>query len=398
MQVVRPEIDFALDDIENLHDVLEEVRAEFGPVIKVNFVGNPIWLINSYETVLHALSDEEHLSCPEAYKLSIGKSMGTVMATMKGKQHRLNRAVVSNVFFPKAMRTLAETVFREEANKLVDAMETRLQRGEQLDLMRVYTKSLTFNIITRLLGLPVTDQEKLMHWADLIMASWDMENALRGRDELTAYLQPVIDERRANPGDDFISMLLSATVKNDEGEEEGLSDEEIFSFIRNLFPAGIDTSTKSLGSLLAVVLQDSALREYVLASPGQCEKVVTELLRWQPPLSMVPRMCVQEIELGGQTIKVGDPVMLGISGGNSDPDEFDEPRKFDPEREAKILSFGHGEHYCIGTHMARRVLETGLTVLLERLPQLQLVEDKPVAFVHGVLRGPRNVMVEISAG
>jgi len=394
MRVVKPEIDFALDDVENLHDILEDLRNEYGAVVKVSFAGFPTWLINSYDTVLHALSDEEHLSCPEAYKLSIGRSMGTVMATMKGKQHRLNRAVVSSVFFPKAMRTLAETVFQEEANKLVDRLEAKLQSGATADLMTEYTKPLTFNIITRLLGLPVSDQEKLMHWADLIMASWDMENALRGRDELTRYLEPIIEERKSNPGDDFLSMLATAVVENEEGEKESLSDEEIFSFVRNLFPAGIDTSTKSLGSLLAVVLSDQKWKTYSLKSSENLEKVVNELLRWQPPLSMVPRRCVKEINIDGQDIQAGDMVMLGISGGNNDRQTFDSPREFDPERNAKILSFGHGEHYCIGTHMAKRVLETGLKVVLERLPELRIAE--PVAFVHGVLRGPRQLMVHTS--
>ena len=101
MDVVYPELDFAISDLENLHEVLQTMREQHGPVVKVNFVGKPVWLINSYQTVLQALSDEEHLSCPEAYKRSIGKTMGTVMATMKGKQHRLNRAVVSAVFFLK---------------------------------------------------------------------------------------------------------------------------------------------------------------------------------------------------------------------------------------------------------------------------------------------------------
>jgi cytochrome P450 len=320
------------------------------------------------------------------------------MATMKGKQHRLNRAVVSSVFFPKAMRKLSETVFLEEANTLADGMASRLAAGETLDLMNEYTKPLTFNIITRLLGLPVEDQEKLMHWADLIMASWDMENALRGRDELTRYLEPVIKERRLNPGEDFLSMLATATVTNEEGEEEGLSDEEIFSFVRNLFPAGIDTSTKSLGSLISVVLSYSDLRQYGLSGQENLEKLVNELLRWQPPLSMVPRRCVKDVTVADVTIRSGEMVMLGISGGNSDPDVFPDPRKFDPEREAKILSFGHGEHYCIGTHMAKRVLETGLLVLLERFSGLELAE--PVRYVHGVLRGPSSVMVcdGVSAG
>ncbi len=394
-EIVRPDLDFALHDLVNLHDILEDLRTQHGAVVKVNFVGRPVWLINSYQDVLHALSDEEHLSTPEAYKRSIGKSMGTVMATMTGRQHRLNRAVVAGVFFPKKMRALSETVFRDEANKLVDVIRNRLTAGESLDLMQVYTRTLTFNIITRLLGLPVADQSRLLAWGDAIMASWDLDNALKARDELTAYLEPILAERLAHPGEDFLSMLVMARVSNeDTGEEEGLSQEEIFSFIRNLFPAGIDTSSKSMGSLIAVVLNDAVLQEQALQGGEPLEAIVNELLRWQPPLAMVPRRCVKAITLGGQTLKPGENVMLGIAGGNSDARAFPEPRRFDPSRKAKILSFGHGEHYCIGTHMARRVLETGLVCLLEGIPGLALVKPE-VEFVHGVLRGPRDLWVRL---
>jgi cytochrome P450 len=211
---------------------------------------------------------------------------------------------------------------------------------------------------------------------------------MRASREMGDYLEPVVHERRKDPRDDFLSLLVTAEI-----DGEGLSDEEVHAFCRNLFPAGIDTSTNSLGSLLHTVLGDESLRTLAGKGDAERESVVQELLRWQPPLALVPRRCVERIALGGYTLEAGDGVMLSIASANSDPKEFPRPREFDPSRSNKNLAFGHGEHFCIGSHMARRVLEAGLETLLRRFPDMLLCPDRPAQIVHGTLRGPREIWV-----
>ncbi|MGI9592367.1 MAG: cytochrome P450 [Myxococcota bacterium] len=385
---VLPDVDFAIQDLPDLHEILAELRKQ-GPAVPVLFATRPLWMILGYDAVKRAMTDEEHLSTAEAYKRSLGRTMGPVMATMSGEAHRKNRGVVSAVFFPKAMRAQVEPVFRVEAEKLAD----ELSGERQVDLVRGYTRRLTFNIITRLLGLPVTDVDRLMSWADRIMAQgWDFEAALRARDEMGAYLEPVVRERRESPGDDFLSLLVQAEI-----DGEGLEDEEVYAFCRNLFPAAIDTSTNSLGSLLHVVLHQPAIRTMSQEGEKQREAIVQELLRYEPPLALVPRRCMKDIEIGTQKLSAGESVMLSIASANNDPVEFPEPRRFDPSRGDRHLAFGHGEHFCIGSHMARRVLETGLEVLLRRFPELAPIPDKPARIVHGTLRGPRELWVDLGA-
>ncbi len=387
-EVVRPDLDFALHPLPDLYDILAEFRAQ-GPVVPVLFATRPVWMVVGYEAVKAAMTDEEHISTAEAYRRTLGKTMGPVMATMSGEAHRKNRGVVSAVFFPKAMRALVEPVFRVEAGLLADEIEAKVGEGETVDLMASFSRRYTFNIITRLLGLPVTDVERLMSWADQIMAQgWDFEGALRAKVEMGAYLEPVVAERRENPGEDFLSLLVTAEI-----DGHGLTDEEGYSFCRNLFPAAIDTSTNSLGSLLHAVLHDSSLRSFAERGADEREAVVQELLRWQAPLAMVPRRCVKETQLGACTLEAGDNVMLSIASANRDPAEFPDPDVFDPTRKNKHLAFGHGEHFCIGSHMARRVLETGLETLLRRFPEMAPCPDRPSQIVHGTLRGPRELWV-----
>lgn len=379
-----PEIDFAADPLPNLHEVLSGLR-EREPVSRIQFAGKPIWLINDYETVSRHISSDELLSAPEAYKILFTTTMGYVLPMMTGKQHQLNRAVVSRVFFPGKMREYAEGMFAEEAHKLADS----LKDVERADLVASFTRAYTFNNIARLLGLPAEDVTKLQDWADRIMHSFvDLEAATAAGQEMGAYLLPLVESRRADPEDDVISLLAHARV-----DGEGLSDEEIFAFCRNLFPAAIDTSTNSLGSFLVYALGDRELWGRLPHDRKLREDAVYELLRWEPPLVMIPRRSVTDLELGGHRLSAGDDVRLCITGAHDDPKQFPEPRAFKIDRGVNHLAFGHGEHFCLGTQMARRVLEKGIEVLASRYPDMALCPGDPPQILGGVLRGPQSLWV-----
>ena len=386
---MMPEIDFAADELPNLHDILSELRRQ-GPVSPINFAGKKIWLINDYKTVKGIISSDEYLSAPEANKVYLGQAMGNVIATMTGTQHRLNRAVVANVFFPKKMRELADTMFYEEAKLLADSFSGR----DRLDLVSEYTRPYTFSNITRLLGLPKEDVEILESWAGKIMHSFiDMDSAIAAGKEMGEYLMPIVDRRRKTPTGDVISLMLESTI-----DGQSLTNEEILSFCRNLFPAAIDTSTNSLGNLLYQTLQHRDRSVLIDEDEDEDDRtsdtIIDEMLRLEPPLVLIPRRCVKPVQLGGYEIDRGDDARLCLTGANLDPEVFENPHEFNPKRKVKAITFGHGEHFCLGSHMARRVLETGLKVLRLRFPDMALCEDKKVEIIGGVLRGPRELWVK----
>lgn len=388
-----PEVDFAADDLPDLPDILDRLR-EQGPVSPIKFAGKDTWLINDYQTVKQAIADDVYLSAPAAYEIYSTPTIGKVLSTMTGAQHRLNRAVVANVFFPKKMRELADTLFAEEAELLVK----QLAGLEQVDLVAEYTRRYTFNNIASLLGVPRDDVLVLEDWADRIMHSYlDLDSAVAAGREMGEYLQPIITARRSQPTGDVISLLIEASV-----DGEGLSDEEVLAFCRNLFPAAIDTSTNSLGSLIYLLLKNSEYLSLLNGEKGNSgndsrgvDKVIDEMLRLETPLVMIPRKCVKQLELGGFTLMPGDDIRICISGANLDPGQFQNPREFDPNRKGKEMTFGHGEHFCLGSHMARRVIETGLLTLFKAFPKMALCSDKAVEIVGGVLRGPRELWVRL---
>lgn len=384
-----PEVDFATAPLPDLHEVLAELRRR-EPVSPIRFAGKPTWLFNDHATVSAFVGSDHPLSAPAAYEPLSLTTVGRVLPTMSGRQHQRNRAVVSRVFFPGRMREYAESLFAEEAQRLADGLKDH----ERVDLVTHFTRVYTFNNIARILGLPREHVVRLQGWADRLMRSFaDVPDATAAGQEMADYLMPLIRARRTEPRDDVISLLTEARI-----DGEGLSDEEVLAFCRNLFPAAIDTSTNSLGSLLRHVLQDRALWRGLAADRPLRERAVHELLRWEPPLVMIPRRCAEDLEVGGHRLAAGDDVRLCITGANDDPSVYPDPRAFRIDREGPHMTFGHGEHFCLGTQMAKRVIEKGVEVLAGRYPEMVLCDDEENPIVGGVLRGPRTLWVRPEGG
>ena len=167
--------------------------------------------------------------------------------------------------------------------------------------------------------------------------------------------------------------------------------------MRLLFPAGSDTAYKNLGSLLVAILTTPGMVERARESDQARDDLVQEGLRWAPPVALLPRTCSKQVEFAGVTIPEGAPMLFGILAGNRDPKVFPDPHRFDPDRPNKHqhLSFGHGEHFCLGSHLARRELEAAIKVLFERFPNARVVPGSDVHFSQCVLRGPKQLWVEL---
>jgi cytochrome P450 len=381
-----PEVDFAYDEVTDLHALIEQLRAH-GPVVRVKYLGAPVWAILDHKELNQAFNDLEHFDPGDGYRIISAPSMGMTLQTMSGEKHRVARASVAAPFLPASVRGYVEALIEPIAHELMD----RIEGQREVEFVQGFTRPYPFTVITRLLGIPVSDEAMLLEWAvKLIDFPWDPEGALKSKAAFDAYMTDIIADRRRAPTDDFVSMLVKA-----EFEGQRLDDEQILSLFRLLFPAGSDTTYKNAGSLFACVLADPAMRAMAQRSDKDRAAIATEGLRWQAPTAMLPRMATGDIKLGGAHIKKGDWVLFGITAANSDPKVFPDPRKFDPSRDNReLISFGRGVHFCLGMHLARRELETALRVVFERYPDIRLKPGAKVEFVGGVLRGPRELWVQ----
>jgi cytochrome P450 len=383
---VMPEVDFGSDPLEDLYERIAVLRGQGHRVVPVRYIGQTAWLLLRYSDVTETFADEKRLPAADAYELTGMPSMGRILMAMRGEQHRLNRALAGSALLPGAIRRAAGTLLVSVANGLIDGFGER----RRIDLVAAYTRPYPFNIISRLLGIPIVDEARILGWLDrLIRLQWDRDGALAARAELDAYLIPIVESRRVEPGDDLISQLATAEV-----EGRRLDQEEILSFLRLLYPAGAETTFLTMSALMREVLSDRALYERLLVRPEDRAAAVEEALRKEAPATLLPRFAVRSVTIAGTEIPAGSMILLGSGAANHDPDVFNEPEKFSIDRGTNPhATFGRGPHFCMGSHLAREELRTSLNLLLDRLTGLRLDGEGPFPSTGTVVRGVRALPV-----
>jgi len=386
IEPVFPEIDFALDEVPDFHRRMAALREAGQRVVPVKYLGEIAWIVLRYDDVAGAYSDDVKLPAAPAYQRHSMPVQGKTLLCMEGDEHRVNRLLVAKAFQPTEIRRLTQSLLLPLANEIVD----ELHGPAEIDLVAEYTHRYPFSVITRLLGLPLEDHRQLVAWVDGLFAyPWDPEGALRASRDFTDYLAPLVRERRDKPSDDLISMLASA-----EAEGQRLSDEEIFSFIRLLFPAGADTTYLSIGSMMLSVLSDSKLMQRLQDDPDQRAWAVEESLRLNGTIGLQPRYTEKAVTIAGVAIPADSVLLYGNASANHDPEVFADPDRFDLERRSsRMLTFGKGVHFCLGSHLARAEMQISLGVLLDRLEGLSLVDPEHTQITQAILRGPRALRV-----
>jgi len=388
-QQLDEETDYAVEDLPDLVERLHRLRAT-RPAAWVRCFGKPALMFTSYELVSAALRDEETFPSAAFYGNVVTDVLGRNLQCLYGDEHRINRALVSPAFRQRLMPGLVAPLLEPVAHELVDRFEGR----GSADLVGEFTRRYPFKIILRLLGLPPTSEDDVTRWAlGMLDIQQNYAHALECSRQFMAFVDPILQERRTNPGDDLVSVLATAEV-----EGSRLTDEEIFNFLRLLFPAGADTTYLGLGSTLLALLSDPAQLERVQADPAtECRWAAEEGVRWEPPTGLLPRRNPTDTVWHDIPIPADTPLVFAILAANRDPAVFPDPDRFDVgRRPTGTLTFGLGVHFCLGAHLARAEMEVALRVLLERLPRLRLAGSEDVrvtkTFVQ-FLRGPNRLPV-----
>ena len=233
--------DFALDEVPDLHGHLAALR-ERAPAAWVNIFGRPGVMFTSYDLVNAAFKDEETFPSRAFYSNVVTDVLGYNIQCMYGQEHRRNRALASPTFRQRLVQDLVTPVLEPVANELVD----RFEADGEADLVKQFTTRYPFKIILRMLGLPQAAEEDVTRWAlGMLDIQLNYENAVRCSQEFTAFVDPILQERRTDPADDLISKLATEEIDGDR-----LTDEEIMNFLKLLFPAGADTTYLGLGNTL----------------------------------------------------------------------------------------------------------------------------------------------------
>jgi cytochrome P450 len=246
-------------------------------------------------------------------------------------------------------------------------------------------------VIAHMLGLPDEDLPIFHRKAiELISIVTDVELAMAASQWLYDYFAGIIALRREEPRDDVISMLVVAEL-----DGERLSDDEMIGFLRQLLPAGAETTYRGVSNMLFGLLTNPDQLAAVQADRSLIPKAVEEALRWEAPLTEVSRLATRDIEVEGTLVEKDGYVRANIGSANHDPSRWDDPDRFDIFREPlPHLTFGRGRHICIGMHLARLEMRMALATVLDRLPNLRLDPEATDVHVGGLgFRAPNRLPV-----
>jgi cytochrome P450 len=343
----------------------------------------------SFDAV-NAVFRDGHMFSSVPYDKTIGLFMGPTILAMEGKKHRDHRNLVSAAFKSKALARWENTVVRPICSALIDEF---IDTGEA-DLVRQFTFEFPTRVIAQLLGLPADDLPVFRKRAvELISYHVDYERAFEASAALKDYFVGQIERRKSKPTEDIIGDLVTAEI-----DGERLSDEAIYSFLRLLLPAGLETTYRSSGNLLYLLLTHPDQFAAVQADRELVGRAIEEGLRFETPLTTVQRFTTEDTELEGVEIPARSVIGVCMGSANRDERRWERSEEFDIFRKhVPHISFAAGEHTCLGLHLARLETRVALECLLNRLTNVTLLTDGD-PHIHGQpFRSPTALPVTFDA-
>jgi cytochrome P450 len=355
----------------------ETLRDQY-PVARVRLPsGDEAALVTRYNDVRQMLSDPRFgrlLTAPGAARLADTESGGlfsdksSAVIPQTGPGHQRWRRLLSRWFTARRMAALRPGI-EAMAHRLIDEMTAA---GPPADLKAGLAFPLPVWVICDILGVPDSDRDKFAHWSDtmLSLTRYTQAEMDTARAEFTAYMARHIQARRADPKDDLLSELITAS--NADGE--GLSEPELVATGRGLLLAGHETTANMIGKMVAMLLSDRGRWERLLADRSLVRTATEEALRFDSDLGFgMVRYIDADIEVGGTPVSSGTTLVSDMAAANRDETAFEDAGHMDLTRSPNPhLSFGTGPHSCLGQALARTELQAVLGVLLERLPSLDL--------------------------
>lgn len=383
--VIDPEVFRSPEYAANPYPTLKLLRDHY-PVFRNPVTGH--WMITRYDDVVNIFRDTANFSASPNGE-HIGQVFGPTLMEYDGQDHIKLRNIVAPQFVGMRLTALLPTIQRNAMALIHKFTEKHARRiaGEaaakgEIDIVDDFATRLPLNVILDVLDLPQEAHEMFHDWYPAMMNGINGGPALRiegqkANAEYHAYLDPLIDERTKNPGDDLLSRLANAEV-----DGARMTKQEIKSFASLILVAGAETTDKAIANLWYQLLANPEQWAAVQKDPELLERAFAEMMRVHGPSGAQTRRAINDVELHGETIRAGDYVHVSLYGANRDDRVFSNPDKFDIFRDdfyfgkelrsgyhqagvAGHLGFGLGAHFCVGYQLARAESVIGTKMLME---------------------------------
>jgi cytochrome P450 len=340
--------------------------------------GEGFWSVATYDEVLQVLHDPVTYSSETGGDRPYGGTIiqdlpvaGIVLNMMDDPRHARIRRLVTRGLTPAAVRDL-EQELRARMRRLIDAVDT------ECDFLIDVAAELPMQAICILLGVPETDRHLLFDAVEHVFDLPDESDFLSMSPEREAatgllyeYGAALIDEKRANPGDDMLSTVVHAELP--EADPPRLSDDELSAFFALLFAAGAETTRNAIAGAMLALLEWPEELALLRAGQVSMDAAVEEVLRWTTPSPSKRRTATTWCQLGHARIGPGQKVVVWEGSANRDPRHFADPDAFVLGRDPNPhLAFGHGVHFCLGAHLARLEIRVALEEILSAVESFTL--------------------------
>ena len=391
-----------------------KVRADPYPVLGQLRSNDPVhwspllksWILTRYDDVKRALGAGEmspdrltpfYDKLPETTRSTLSEVMRYMnlwIVFRDPPQHTRLRSLVNKAFLPGTING-----FRPEIERITARLLDRLQPDTEVDLVAEFTMQLPALVIMGMLGVPEERLLNIKSWSDDIMlfigsaqnTSDKYERARRGAMEMAAFFRSQVEERRAAPGNNLLSLLIAA-----RDEHERLSEDELIATAMLLLFAGHETTTNLLSTAVLALMRNPDQYDRFVRQPDLAATAVEEFLRYDAPANAMTRIVRIEHEISGTRLMAGDRVFAIINAANRDETHFEKADELDIARSPnRHLTFGQGIHFCLGAQLARLEARIALPMLLGRFPGIAPGRDEPVWLDALIMRGLKSLPVRL---
>ena len=349
------------------------------------------WLVTRQADIMKLIRDTDSLSNTGRHTMLLRQLTEEERAQLQTLQKHFEGQGLINSDPPKhtRLRRLSNKAFtptlieemRPQIEAIVDDLVGKIDVTDGFDLIPALAFPLPTIVIAEMLGAAPGDRDKFQFWSESITAFSQagkivQDKALIAQQsiiELTAYFRVLIEERRARPKNDLISMM---TAVREEGQ--GFTDDELFDTCVTLLIAGHETTTSLIGNGILELLRHPDQLAALRQDPSLMRTAVEEILRHQSPVLAMHRRVTADMEHEGAHFAENDLVYFVLASANRDPAIFSDPHSFDIRRslkDNKHIAFGFGNHFCLGAPLSRMEGAIAFSALLRRFPNLRLAGE-----------------------
>jgi cytochrome P450 family 142 subfamily A polypeptide 1 len=366
------------------------------------------WVVSRYEDVAYVSKRQDLFTSGEGVRVGNSPKIGLIDEAEP--RHGRLRGLINKGFTPRMVKKL-EVVFREITRESLDAVA----RDGTCDFVEAIAVPLPLLLIAEMIGIRREDRARFHQWSDAMIRGDGNQGdpeimAAAGKAflEYSTYVRAIIEERRRQPKDDLVSILVGAKdagllqiwnrdAPHADEEHLDLANDELIMLLVILLVAGNETTRNGLSGGMQLLLEHPEERQKLIDDPKLIPSAVEEMVRMVSPVHSFARTVVEDTELRGRRLRASQRILMLYPSANRDAEVFDEPDTFRVERNPNHLGFGLGPHFCLGANLARMEMRVAFEELLRRFPDMEYASGAgPVIVPSALVRSCTRMAVRFT--